>query len=67
MEVCVKINCPLILDVITCQANAIVSKLQTTSNQESVDEPTILIAADTVCLASFLVIDDHWLGVAGCC
>jgi len=31
------------------QANAIISKLQSTSNQESVDEPTILIAADTVC------------------
>jgi len=31
------------------QADAIISKLQTTGNQERVDEPTLLVAADTVC------------------
>lgn len=31
------------------QADAIISKLQTTGNPERVDEPTLLIAADTVC------------------
>ncbi|MCI10049.1 maf-like protein, partial [Trifolium medium] len=34
-------------------ADAIISKLQTTGNQERVDEPTLLIAADTVCHVSF--------------
>ncbi|XLS54359.1 hypothetical protein HN51_004114 [Arachis hypogaea] len=56
MEGHAMINYPLILDVIMYQANAIISKLQTTSNQERVDESMILIAADTVHLASFLVI-----------
>ncbi|XLU97765.1 hypothetical protein S245_012105 [Arachis hypogaea] len=54
MEGHAMINYPLILDVIMYQANAIISKLQTTSNQERVDESMILIAADTVHLASFL-------------
>ncbi|RZB58601.1 Maf-like protein isoform C [Glycine soja] len=48
-RVCFKINCSLIMNVnCMCQANAIISKLQTTTNQQRVDEPTILIAADTV-------------------
>lgn len=48
-----KINCSLIVDVnYMCQANAIISKLQTTTNQQRGDEPTVLIAADTVCCVS---------------
>ncbi|XP_020231437.1 7-methyl-GTP pyrophosphatase isoform X2 [Cajanus cajan] len=38
----------LVMALAEAKANAIISKLQTTSNQEGVDEPTILIAADTV-------------------
>lgn len=34
----------------TSQADSIVSKLQTMNNQEKDERPTILIAADTVCL-----------------
>ncbi|KAL5126892.1 Protein RADIALIS-like 1 [Glycine soja] len=46
-----KINCSLIVDVnYMCQANAIISKLQTTTNQQRGDEPTVLIAADTLIL-----------------
>ncbi|XP_004499160.1 uncharacterized protein [Cicer arietinum] len=38
----------LVLALAEAKANAIISKLQTTGNQERVDEPTLLIAADTV-------------------
>lgn len=38
---------------ITCQADAIISKFQKTENLEKDVNPTILVAADTVCLASF--------------
>ncbi|XP_015947298.1 uncharacterized protein LOC107472276 isoform X3 [Arachis duranensis] len=38
----------LVMALAEAKANAIISKLQTTSNQERVDEPMILIAADTV-------------------
>ncbi|RYQ83716.1 hypothetical protein Ahy_B10g102512 isoform A [Arachis hypogaea] len=44
----------LVMALAEAKANAIISKLQTTSNQERVDESMILIAADTVHLASFL-------------
>ncbi|CAJ1972442.1 unnamed protein product [Sphenostylis stenocarpa] len=41
-------------------ANAIISKLQSTSNQERVDEPTILIAADTAeAILQRLPVDDY--------
>ncbi|WVY90823.1 hypothetical protein V8G54_036337 [Vigna mungo] len=39
----------LVMALAEAKANAIISKLQSTSNQERVVEPTILIAADTVC------------------
>ncbi|WJX09312.1 hypothetical protein P8452_00161 [Trifolium repens] len=38
----------LVMALAEAKADAIISKLQTTSNQERVDEPTLLIAADTV-------------------
>ncbi|MED6119102.1 hypothetical protein PIB30_008614 [Stylosanthes scabra] len=38
----------LVMALAEAKANAIISKLQTNSNQERVDEPMILIAADTV-------------------
>ncbi|XP_061349702.1 uncharacterized protein LOC133294947 isoform X3 [Gastrolobium bilobum] len=38
----------LVMALAEAKANAIISKLQTTSNQERVDEPTVVIAADTV-------------------
>ncbi|XP_017430202.1 uncharacterized protein LOC108338050 isoform X2 [Vigna angularis] len=38
----------LVMALAEAKANAIISKLQSTSNQERVVEPTILIAADTV-------------------
>ncbi|XP_057424673.1 uncharacterized protein LOC130718175 isoform X2 [Lotus japonicus] len=38
----------LVMALAEAKANAIISKLQTTGNLNSVDEPTILIAADTV-------------------
>lgn len=38
---------------ILCQADAIISKFRKTENPEKVLNPTILVAADTVCLASF--------------
>ncbi|KAI5392949.1 uncharacterized protein LOC127096676 isoform X2 [Lathyrus oleraceus] len=38
----------LVMALAEAKANAIISKLQTTGNQERVDEPTLLIAADTV-------------------
>ncbi|KAG4931715.1 hypothetical protein AAZX31_17G237500 [Glycine max] len=38
----------LVMALAEAKANAIISKLQTTTNQQRVDEPTILIAADTV-------------------
>ncbi|QHO05097.1 Maf-like protein [Arachis hypogaea] len=38
----------LVMALAEAKANAIISKLQTTSNQERVDESMILIAADTV-------------------
>ncbi|KAK8472960.1 hypothetical protein PHAVU_001G014200 [Phaseolus vulgaris] len=38
----------LVMALAEAKANAIISKLQSTSNQERVDEPTILITADTV-------------------
>ncbi|KAH1212049.1 hypothetical protein GmHk_14G040341 [Glycine max] len=47
------------------KANAIISKLQTTTNQQRGDEPTVLIAADTVCCVSpkailqRLLVDDY--------
>ncbi|KAK2452381.1 Maf protein [Trifolium repens] len=37
----------LVMALAEAKADAIISKLQTTSNQERVDEPTLLIAADT--------------------
>ncbi|CAI8606447.1 unnamed protein product [Vicia faba] len=37
----------LVMALAEAKANAIISKLQTTGNQERVDEPTLLIAADT--------------------
>ncbi|RYQ79149.1 hypothetical protein Ahy_Scaffold6g107850 isoform A [Arachis hypogaea] len=50
----------LVMALAEAKANAIISKLQTTSNQERVDESMILIAADTVHLASFLVIGNFF-------
>ncbi|XP_014502719.1 maf-like protein DDB_G0281937 isoform X1 [Vigna radiata var. radiata] len=38
----------LVMALAEAKANAIISKLQSTSNQERVVEPTVLIAADTV-------------------
>ncbi|PNY00578.1 maf-like protein [Trifolium pratense] len=38
----------LVTALAEAKADAIISKLQTTGNQERVDEPTLLIAADTV-------------------
>uniref|UniRef100_A0A0R0GM78 Maf-like protein n=1 Tax=Glycine max TaxID=3847 RepID=A0A0R0GM78_SOYBN len=58
-----KINCSLIVDVnYMCQANAIISKLQTTTNQQRGDEPTVLIAADTLlpeAILQRLLVDDY--------
>ncbi|XP_058725302.1 uncharacterized protein LOC131596602 isoform X2 [Vicia villosa] len=38
----------LVMALAEAKANAIISKLQTTGNQQRIDEPTLLIAADTV-------------------
>lgn len=43
---------------ITPQADAIISKLRTTDGQQGNAEPTILIAADTVCLVIVFIEDD---------
>jgi len=53
---------------IASQADAILSKLQTISNQEKDDEQKILIAADTVCLAFFFIFLSTQLSVSttGC-
>ncbi|XP_058725301.1 uncharacterized protein LOC131596602 isoform X1 [Vicia villosa] len=37
----------LVMALAEAKANAIISKLQTTGNQQRIDEPTLLIAADT--------------------
>ncbi|CAK8569634.1 unnamed protein product [Lathyrus sativus] len=43
----------LVMALAEAKANAIISKLETTGNQARVHEPTLLIAADTVCCVSF--------------
>ncbi|KAL1353708.1 uncharacterized protein LOC107472276 isoform X5 [Arachis duranensis] len=50
----------LVMALAEAKANAIISKLQTTSNQERVDEPMILIAADTAeAILQKLPVDDY--------
>ncbi|RDX89883.1 Protein RADIALIS-like 6, partial [Mucuna pruriens] len=50
----------LVMALAEAKANAIISKLHTTSNQERVDEPTILIAADTAeAILQRLPVDDY--------
>lgn len=47
MLVLIPCNC------IACQADAIISKFRNTENLEKDSNPTLLVAADTVCLAFF--------------
>ncbi|KAH1204182.1 Maf-like protein [Glycine max] len=50
----------LVMALAEAKANAIISKLQTTTNQQRVDEPTILIAADTAeAILQRLPVDDY--------
>ncbi|KOM49165.1 hypothetical protein LR48_Vigan07g286900 [Vigna angularis] len=50
----------LVMALAEAKANAIISKLQSTSNQERVVEPTILIAADTAeAILQRLPVDDY--------
>ncbi|KAE9588380.1 putative inosine triphosphate pyrophosphatase [Lupinus albus] len=50
----------LVMALAEAKANAVISKLQTTSNREGVNEPTILIAADTAeAIVQRLHVDDY--------